>query len=165
MAYFATKFASARDELLHIMCSSGWADMSEGDVESPAGYFYLISNSVPELAELVAAFQEDITSLGVSPDDVVGHFVVVEGSSGFVGVGSFDSEADAQREFDRLGEVYTVWEIGGDDVADLGEQVRPGVDCSHVWVAGMCYVDDEDVAAIAAIRPVSCEKCDSVYRP
>lgn len=36
-------------------------------------------------------------------------------------------------------------------------------ECAHVWVAGMCYVDDEDVAAVAATRPVRCEKCDNAY--
>lgn len=35
--------------------------------------------------------------------------------------------------------------------------------CRHRWVAGMMYVHDEDVAAVAAIRPVVCEKCDAPY--
>jgi hypothetical protein len=33
-------------------------------------------------------------------------------------------------------------------------------DCNHRWVAGMCYVHDEDVASVAETRSVTCEKCD-----
>lgn len=36
-------------------------------------------------------------------------------------------------------------------------------ECRHVWVAGMIYVADEDLDTVAAIRPVKCEKCDSLY--
>ncbi len=35
--------------------------------------------------------------------------------------------------------------------------------CQHVWVAGMMYVHDEDAAAVAAVRPVVCESCDTTY--
>lgn len=35
--------------------------------------------------------------------------------------------------------------------------------CAHRWVAGMAYVHDEDAEAVAAVRPLSCEKCDRPY--
>jgi hypothetical protein len=38
-------------------------------------------------------------------------------------------------------------------------------ECRHSWVAGMMYVDDEDLDYIAANRKVECEKCEEVYVP
>ncbi len=35
--------------------------------------------------------------------------------------------------------------------------------CAHAWVAGMMNVHDEDVAAVAAARPVECERCGQTY--
>jgi hypothetical protein len=37
-------------------------------------------------------------------------------------------------------------------------------DCLHEWTAGMMIVHDEDVAAVAALRPVECSKCELAYR-
>lgn len=34
----------------------------------------------------------------------------------------------------------------------------------HTWIAGMMYVNDEDVEAVAAVRTVECETCERVYR-
>lgn len=34
--------------------------------------------------------------------------------------------------------------------------------CSHSWVAGMVYVSQEDLPAVAALRAVSCERCDKL---
>lgn len=44
-------------------------------------------------------------------------------------------------------------------LADVQEYMR----CRHEWVAGMCYVADEDAESVAAVRPLSCEKCDRPY--
>ena len=35
--------------------------------------------------------------------------------------------------------------------------------CLHAWVAGMMYVNDEDVADVAEVRPVECESCERTY--
>jgi len=35
--------------------------------------------------------------------------------------------------------------------------------CSHSWVAGIMVVHVEDVESVSATRPVTCEKCDTVY--
>lgn len=45
------------------------------------------------------------------------------------------------------------------DLAAFHEHSR----CLHAWVAGMCYVSDEDVESIAATRHVECEKCEATY--
>lgn len=38
-------------------------------------------------------------------------------------------------------------------------------ECEHSWVAGLMYVHDEDLDAVAKIRPITCERCDAVYDP
>jgi hypothetical protein len=37
------------------------------------------------------------------------------------------------------------------------------MDCVHSWVAGMMYVDDEDLEFVAQRRRIECEKCEKVY--
>jgi hypothetical protein len=44
----------------------------------------------------------------------------------------------------------------------MAEQSAP---CRHSWVAGMMYVHDEDLVTIAAMRPVECERCETVIGP
>lgn len=34
----------------------------------------------------------------------------------------------------------------------------------HAWVAGMMYVNNEDVSEVAKVRAVECEDCETVYR-
>lgn len=38
-------------------------------------------------------------------------------------------------------------------------------ECRHSWVAGMMYVHDEDLDAVARMRTVECERCEVVYSP
>jgi hypothetical protein len=35
----------------------------------------------------------------------------------------------------------------------------------HHWTAGMMYVADEDLATVAAVRTVECERCDYTVGP
>jgi len=37
-------------------------------------------------------------------------------------------------------------------------------ECLHAWVAGIMYVHPEDLEQVAAMREVTCEKCDKVYQ-
>jgi hypothetical protein len=46
-----------------------------------------------------------------------------------------------------------------DEIDELADALT---DCRHSWVAGMMYVSDEDVAAVAAVE---CEQCERVYQP
>lgn len=47
-----------------------------------------------------------------------------------------------------------------DHQGDLGWHEPP---CDHSWVAGFMVVHPEDLAAVAAVRKVVCEKCDHRY--
>lgn len=34
--------------------------------------------------------------------------------------------------------------------------------CRHEWTAGMMIVDDNDLPAVAAVRPVTCYQCGAI---
>lgn len=60
-------------------------------------------------------------------------------------------------EFDEIDDGYFVPEV-----------CKPG---RHVWIGGMCYVDNEDAQALAegrlkaGIQSVTCETCGKTYKP
>ena len=91
--YFATKHTSARDEILYRMAVANWANDSDGDVASPAGYFWRISVAPEELKEISEAFAEDLEELAVAPRDLIGHYLLKEDDQGFVAVEEF-TDAD-----------------------------------------------------------------------
>lgn len=41
--------------------------------------------------------------------------------------------------------------------------LQSGAECGHAWVAGLVYVDDEDLATVARDRQVSCQECGLTY--
>lgn len=107
---------STRDQVLHAMSRDGWANESDGNVESPWGFFSRISNSTEELPEIVQAFSEIISEFpaatlsgGFDTSELVGHFLLVENNQGQIFVTEFDSEQELQREFDGLTDVYSEW--------------------------------------------------------
>lgn len=53
----------------------------------------------------------------------------------------------------------------GGRIVDAPEAVTPEDDapCRHSWVAGMMHVADEDLDTVAAMRDVTCERCEAVY--
>ncbi len=105
------KYSSVRDELLHDLSVSGWANASSGDVASPTGHFSRISNSEAELPEVVGTFDEDLHTLGRDNFGcLVGHFMVIESSEGFVTVVSYRTEQALMTDYAQLEAVYSAWE-------------------------------------------------------
>jgi len=99
------KYASPRDEALHIMCRDGWANASSGHVESPTGYFSRVSNSVDEMAEIMSAFEE----FDYDHINVVGNFFVVENAQGAVAVSEFETAEDLHAVYEALEQLYQRW--------------------------------------------------------
>lgn len=101
---------TATEALFDAIVSGGWANRSDGDVESPTGHFALVSNSREELPELRQAFSDVIDTYGdVSDDDLIGHFIVTTDSDGFVDVTRYPSVVSAASEFVTLSRRYTAW--------------------------------------------------------
>lgn len=92
-----SKYESTRDDALHFLCTSGWANSSFGDVEAPTGYCWRITNAAADVAEVNTEFGSlmddwDGELTQDVRDSLVGHFLVVEESNGLVHVLRYHSE-------------------------------------------------------------------------
>lgn len=96
------KYSTLRDEYLHMMAIDGWANESTGDVSSPTGFVWLISNAPAEMLEITQVF-------GPAPINAVGHFVLIEDSNGFVSVYDYSTKIGAETLFRALEAEYDVW--------------------------------------------------------
>lgn len=96
-----SKFDSPRDEVLHLLTVEGWANESDGDVQSPTGWFARISNSSAELNEIRDAFKSEVWR-SFDWASILGHWMVVEGSDGVVHVGEYLNEAAVMFAFQEL---------------------------------------------------------------
>lgn len=121
------KFDSARDDILHFLCISDWANESDGNSEASTGYFWRISNRTNDVTDTNTEFNSilsewlemnpEVTDSPVLRSELVGHFIVQAMDSGFVYVGSYDTEAEAAGVFESMQTEFSAWDIdeNGDD--------------------------------------------------
>jgi hypothetical protein len=101
---------TALEAVLQAMITGGWANESDGEVEAPTGHFARVSNSEAELSEVVQAFEDVITAYGMEDTrELIGHFLVVEDSQGFVHVKGYDNPIELTRDFQALQDAYAEW--------------------------------------------------------
>lgn len=103
------KYDSARDEILDRMAADGWANESDGDVESSAGWFARVCNTEDELAEIFGAFGEDIARLGLPLASLVGDFLIEHDERGAVRVTRYDTHGECAHEYAVLASIYQEW--------------------------------------------------------
>lgn len=118
------KYSSARDDLLHFLCTSDWAEDSSGNTESPSGYFWRISNTSEDVSQkntefnsVVEEWFKDCPEVTDSPElraELVGHFIVQGVDSGFIYVYQYDNEAEMLEAYEALDEQYGQWDDQGD---------------------------------------------------
>ena len=107
------KYDSSRDEVLHSMALQGWSNKSDGDVECPTGYFSLICNSTGELEQILGPFSGEIASAELTDtNELIGNFLVIEDSQGFVHVWEYATVLAAQAEYRELENEYVNWSAG-----------------------------------------------------
>lgn len=114
------KFDTDRDSALHYLCLSDWANGSFGDVESPVGYVWRISNNweevKPENTELTSVLEEWFEQQGDVEDtpefrrSLVGHFLILEDSNGLVHVQSYDTVELSLDAFHEYRDVFEKWD-------------------------------------------------------
>lgn len=104
-----SKYDSPRDEILDMMVKNGWGNKSSGNVESPSGWFAIVTNTMADHTSLEDAFGNERRELGVPFSDIVGSFVVVENSQGFVTVHDFESEHAAEIVYAECADEYAMW--------------------------------------------------------
>src|SRR4051812_4606507 len=68
-----------RDRALLRMVNNGWANASAGSEFAPTGFFARISNTEPELGEIVDAFREEFADAELTDhSQLVGHFLLTD---------------------------------------------------------------------------------------
>lgn len=130
------KFSSARDDALHFLCTSDWAEDSTGNSMDWNAYAWRISNDVNDVSqkntEFNSIFEEwleqnpEVTDSPELRSELVGHFMVVEYSGGHVGVAKYNTEYELKRDLQTIEAEYNEWderENGSDvDIHELTEE-------------------------------------------
>lgn len=103
---------TALEAVLQAMVTGGWANESDGDVDSPQGAFARVTNEPAELGEVQGAFNDVMRMYGWNEDDakqLIGHFLVREDSQGFVDITSYDNPIQLTRDYQQLQDAYSLW--------------------------------------------------------
>lgn len=119
------KYSSARDDILHYLCTSAWANESFGDVEAPTGYVWRISNSWAEVKPASMDFtavlegwlewNQEVTDSEELRRELVGYFLVQENSNGLVHVREYLTEAALLADFRTLERDFYIWDDSNED--------------------------------------------------
>ena len=106
------KFDSVRDEVLHRMSIEGWANESNGNVESITGFFARISNDETEIIEIIDGFAKEAFEIDPNFDmsELLGFFLLEENEMGFVYVTEFNTERELIARYVELSELFEAWE-------------------------------------------------------
>lgn len=139
------KFDCARDDILHYLCTSDWANDSFGNVGDYGSYVWKISNTdedvsmangeLTSLLEEWFGWNEGVKDSEELRSELVGHFIVTTVDSGFVYVSAYDTAEALETAYKAAEEAYREWdeddadylEDGADEDED-GEDVR-GCSC------------------------------------
>lgn len=102
-------------QILLTLCSAGWANESDGNVEAPTGYFWRISLSHSEIfgwpGGAKDCFADEIPN--ATDDDwkkIIGHWICAEDSNGFFYATRQDDEYSAQKVFADLTREFSEWD-------------------------------------------------------
>ena len=112
-----SKYISNHDEIFKQIISAGWAVKSNGDVDSPSGYFAVVEipGKTGELAEMRDAVEPhgDYRYLTNWPDP--GWYVTLENEYGQIFVYKAGSQITAMAEYSRLEVDYMLWMEDSDE--------------------------------------------------
>lgn len=113
--------------------SSGWANLSDGNVEASTGHFALVRIEAAELAELVEAFEDYFTTT-ISP----GNYLVVEDSDGNTELTEYYMLDGALEVYNHLSREFAIWDATCPKCDNEGPHVRLDGNlhqcvCGHTW--------------------------------
>jgi hypothetical protein len=117
------KYDSYRDSVLHYLCTSDWANESDGNSSDYGVYFWRISNTWEDVKpenEEFNSLMEDIAAEGIELTEdlrrqMVGHFLVSESDTGAVNVRQFETEGKLLGRYQDFAEHYASWAEQGDE--------------------------------------------------
>lgn len=102
------------DATFREIVTAGWANRSDGDVESPTGAFALVTITLAELPELMEAVGID-WHLDAAKQDLVGSFNVIENEQGQVWVLRYDSAKSATLAYEARVQSFERWHAQGEE--------------------------------------------------
>jgi hypothetical protein len=138
MSPYGRELDARYDNLFKTIVSSGWSEQSDGDVESPQGYFAVVEIPYSE------AERQDMANacdLGWDHEDWPdpGWYVTTETDRGLIWVYEFASSIGAHRRYDALVKDYGDWASDDGDEGCEGHESLNGADMGRtVYCDGSC---------------------------
>lgn len=117
------KYDNEWEDVLHYLCTSGWANESTGNVEAPSGYVWRISleweDVKPENGEFNSLMEEWFKQNDVEDSTdfrraLCGDFIVREDNNGLVFLQSFKTEKEMLEAYNRYELEYSEWDTEED---------------------------------------------------
>jgi hypothetical protein len=101
---------TAQEALFKAMLNEGWFIASDGDVESPTGYFGYVANRENELAEIREAFSDTLDAYGpVADEDLIGAWIASIASTGVISIRSMPADVVAKQWYEDTLSDYLAW--------------------------------------------------------
>lgn len=101
---------TALEALFIAMLNEEWFTDSDGNVDSPMGYFGYVTNRDIELKELYEAFSDTIEAYGKPNDaDVIGSFFVSIDSNGLIHIDKCPNHYVARHKFNAVQTLFNNW--------------------------------------------------------
>lgn len=104
---------TAQEALFVDMMNNGWFCATDGDINSPQGFFGWVSNEQSELASIRTEFAETIDAYGDPADDeIVGAYTAVINDQGQVRIVKWQDEFDAVCAYEAAVANFEEWQYG-----------------------------------------------------
>ncbi|HPE52969.1 MAG TPA: hypothetical protein PK852_02520 [Mesotoga prima] len=100
---------TALEALLKSMLQQGWFTASDGDVESPLGYFGWTWVVEDDLYEIREAFSDVIKAYGDPGHKLIGNWFAVLNSNGILSFWDKDNRHLAERNYSHYVTEYNEW--------------------------------------------------------
>lgn len=98
------------EAMMRAMLNTGWFTRSDGDVESPLGYFGYCINEKKDLFLLRQTFQEVIGAYGdPSDEELIGNFYASIYTTGTIYIYRKDTPQEAKEAFENIQSEYLEW--------------------------------------------------------
>lgn len=102
------------ENVFQCIITGGWANESDGNVEAPTGAFARVSSTRDEVmgwpGGMAQAFSDELSMYEVSPEELIGDFLVREDSQGNVFVTAYDNPIQLTRDYIALQDEYAMWD-------------------------------------------------------
>lgn len=94
---------TALEALFRDMLNNGWVTASNGEADSPTGYYGYMTNTGAEVESILDAFSETVEVYGVpTHEEIIGNFIVSYGSTGVIKIDKYNTRHAMSRAYLRL---------------------------------------------------------------